>query len=87
MSTAIDPNNLQSLKKLSISQLRQLWSERMGSKHVPKVKIVLMRELAWHLQVQTQGEMDAETQKLLRAAIQQASPGKSKRTSASPTKR
>ena len=88
MSTTIDESNLQSLKKLSIAQLRQLWLERMGRKPVPKVKIVLMRELAWHLQAQTHGGIDAETQKLLRSAMRQASPGKTKRTSeASPKRR
>ena len=38
----------------------------------PRIKSLLIRELAWHIPQQTHGGLDAQTQSLLRAAIKQS---------------
>ena len=60
------------LKDLSMAQLRKLWHERMGRKDPPRIRSLLLRELAWHEQQAVHGGMDAQTRALLRSAIKQA---------------
>ncbi|MEM6553984.1 MAG: DUF2924 domain-containing protein [Planctomycetota bacterium] len=72
MATTTYEDNPQRLKELSVDELRRLWEKRMGAKPVPKVKGILLRELAWHLQEQAQGGIDTETRTLLRSAVRQS---------------
>jgi Protein of unknown function (DUF2924) len=57
---------------MSLAQLRKLWHQRMGRKDPPRIRSLLLRELAWHDQQAVQGGMDAQTRALLRSAITQA---------------
>lgn len=67
-----DEVDLSNLKSQTLAQLRELWLERVGRGEPPRVKILLLRELAWHAQQSLQGGLDAETRTLLRSAIRQA---------------
>jgi hypothetical protein len=60
------------MKDLSLSQLRKLWHQRLGRKDPPRIRSLLLRELAWLDQQMIQGGMDAQTRALLRSAITQA---------------
>lgn len=64
----IDP---QHLKDRTVSQLRTMWIEAVGRGEPPKVKVLLLRELAWYVQQSLRGGMDAQTRALLRSAIRQ----------------
>lgn len=70
-------DNPQRLKELPLNELRQLWADQMGAKPEPKVKGILLRELAWHIQQQVHGGMDTETLTLLRAAKRRSRTGTS----------
>lgn len=72
MTATTYEDNPQRLKELPVEELRRLWEELMGAKPVPKVKGILLRELAWQIQQQTQGGIDTETRTLLRAAVRQS---------------
>lgn len=67
-----DELELSNLKNKTIAQLRELWTKQVGRGEPPKIKILLLRELAWHAQQSLQGGMDADTRTLLRAVIRQA---------------
>ncbi len=43
------------LNDLSMAQLRRLWRERVGKKDPPRIRSLLMRELAWHEQQAVHG--------------------------------
>ena len=66
-----DEIDLTDLNGKTIAQLRAMWAERVGRGEPPKVKLLLLRELAWHAQQTLHGGMDAETRTLLRSAIRQ----------------
>jgi Protein of unknown function (DUF2924) len=69
--TVADEACSEDLKGLNMTQLRKLWYQRMGRKDPPRIKSLLLRELAWHEQQAVQGGMDAQTRALLRSAIKQ----------------
>jgi len=60
------------MKDLSLSQLHKLWHDRVAKKDPPRIRSLLLRELAWHDQQAVRGGMDAQTRPLLRSAITQA---------------
>lgn len=70
MANELDVN---SLKSLSLAQLRQIWRKRVGHtgrrRDPPQIRALLIRQLAWQAQ---NGSLDAQTQALLKAAINQA---------------
>ena len=57
---------------LSMAGLRRLWRKRIGKKDPPRIRSLLLRELAWHEQQAVQDGMDAHTRALLRSAVTQA---------------
>jgi hypothetical protein len=68
---ATDVVNSEDLKDMSLAQLRKLWHQRMGRKAPPRIRSLLLRELAWQEQQVVQGGMDAQTRTLLKTAIKQ----------------
>lgn len=64
--------DLASLPELPLAQLRVLWAEHMGRAEPPSQKCLLIRELAWRVQARTQGGLDAQTRRLLAAAVREA---------------
>jgi len=68
----IDDVNSKVLKGLSMAGLRRLWRKRVGKKDPPRIRSLILRELAWHEQQAVQGGLDAQTRALLRSAITQA---------------
>ena len=63
---------LEVLRTLRIDELRKLWRDGGHSRPPPRLKPVLLRELAWRIQRETQGGIDAQTRRLLRAAVRSA---------------
>ena len=57
---------------MGLAELRRLWGELVGKKAPPTLKRLLVRELAWHLQRRVHGDLDADTRRLLRAAVRLA---------------
>ncbi len=60
------------LKLLEIAELRRIWEQTRGSGPKPPLKRLLLRELAWEIQSEGCGGLDAETRRLLRAAVRSA---------------
>ena len=60
------------LKDQSMAHLRKLWHQRVGRKDPPRIRSLLLRELAWHDQQAVYGGVDAQTRALLLSAIKQA---------------
>ena len=60
------------LSTLRIDELRKLWRDGGDSRPPPRLKPVLLRELAWRIQSEAQGGIDAGTRRLLRAAVRRA---------------
>src|SRR5437867_6613811 len=60
------------LSTLGIDELRKLWQDGGDSRPPPRLKPVLLRELAWRIQSEAQGGLDAETRRLLRRAVRGA---------------
>lgn len=79
---------LESLGTHGKAELRQLWAQHVGKNDPPALKRLLVRDLAWCLQESARGGIDAETRRLLRAAIRRAGDGStpSKGRAARPTK-
>lgn len=70
---------LSQLSKFTTAKLREEWN-RMGVRgDPPHFKQALVRGIAWHLQEQTHGKLDAETRRLLKAAIRKAPAPASRR--------
>jgi len=63
---------LHGLKRLELVELRRIWREIRRSGSQPHQRRLLLRELAWQLQSESFGAMDADTRRLLRAAIRGA---------------
>lgn len=70
--------DLEELKSLSREELRALWAVHIKRTPAPSSKYCLVRELAWHAQQRVHGGMDAETRRLLAAAVRQAQPSAGK---------
>jgi len=68
-TTVVRPEDM---KDMSMAQLRKLWRQRVGRKDPPRIRSLLLRELAWHDQQAVQGGVDAQTRALLLSAIKQA---------------
>ncbi len=65
--------DLEELQGLTIAELRRRWDEVLGGRKAPpKVRIVLLRDLAWHAQQAGHGGLDAQTRALLKSAVKQA---------------
>src|SRR2546426_11185384 len=60
------------LSTLGMDELRKLWRDGGNSRPPPHLKPVLLRELAWRIQSEAQGGIDAETRRLLRTAVRRA---------------
>jgi hypothetical protein len=64
--------SLETLAKLTLADLKNLWQTTYTSTPTPRLKPLLLRELAWGLQTSAQGGLDPDTRRLLRAAIRNA---------------
>ena len=60
------------LRRLGIAELRKLWENIGGRGHLPAMKRLAVREVAWLVQSREQGELEAATRRLLRAAVREA---------------
>lgn len=67
-----DEVDLEGLKDLSAAELRRLWAREVPRQDPPRAKTLLVRELAWRRQQRAHGGPDAETRRLLKAAVRQA---------------
>jgi len=63
--------DLARLPKMSNTELRALWAEQFRGKPPPS-RNLLIREIAWRTQEQRDGGFDAETRRLLKAAMRAA---------------
>jgi hypothetical protein len=63
--------SLETLAKLTLADLKSLW-QTTGTSAPPRLKPLLLRELAWRLQSSAEGGLDPDTRRLLRAAIRNA---------------
>lgn len=68
------PGGVSDLADLPVEALRRLWAEHAPGRAPPRLRRLLLRELAWLIQEPALGGMDAETSRLLRAAVRAASP-------------
>lgn len=66
------PLDLIALPRLSIAELRALWPVYMGRAKMPAQRRILIRELAWRYQERLYGGLDAQTKRLLDAAVRAA---------------
>lgn len=57
---------------MSLAQLRALWPIHMGRAKCPVQRRIIVRELAWRYQERLYGGLDAQTKRLLDAAIRSA---------------
>lgn len=81
--------DLQALTRLSTGELKARWQTLGLRGEPPHFKQALLRGLSWHVQAKTHGGLDAETRRLLKAAIKHAPQPKSnsKETKPAPRKR
>jgi hypothetical protein len=70
--TMVGQPTLQRLKVLEAAELRHMWRETRGSRPPTPLRRLLLRELAWRIQSEGSSGMDAETRRLLRAAVRSA---------------
>ncbi|MEO1718387.1 MAG: DUF2924 domain-containing protein [Planctomycetota bacterium] len=66
------PIDLDSLPQLARSDLIAAWTEFGIRGEPPHFKQALVRGIAWHTQTKSHGGLDAETRRLLKAAIRHA---------------
>ena len=66
------PMSVNELATLSAPALRELWTALRPRTRPPEGRRVIVRELAWSAQSKLLGDLDAETGRLLRAAIRGA---------------
>ena len=63
---------IERLNALGVPQLREIWRQASGSSPPPHLKCLLLRELTWRIQSEALSGIDAETRRLLRAAVRGA---------------
>ncbi len=63
---------LDHLRNLRIGDLRRLWKDFGGKPKLPNMKRLAVRQLAWRIQSQQFGDLDAETRRLLRSAVRES---------------
>ncbi len=63
--------NIEKIRDLSHHELNELWATYFKNKKPPKIKSILLRELAWHLQKHTCFGNDLETQKHIDITMKQ----------------
>lgn len=66
------PLDVSTLASMSLAELRALWTVHMGRAKPPAQKRILMAELAWRFQERVHGGLDAQTARLLNAAVRAA---------------
>jgi hypothetical protein len=66
------PLDLVALPRLPIAELRELWPVHFGRARMPTQRRILIRELAWRYQERLYGGLDAQTRRLLDAAVRDA---------------
>ncbi len=64
--------DVSTLPHMSLAELRELWPIHMGRAKCPAQRRILIRELAWRYQERLYGGLDAETERLLNAAVRSA---------------
>jgi hypothetical protein len=62
---------LEALAKLTLADLKRFW-QATGTSAPPRLKPLLLRDLAWRLQSSAEGGLDHDTRRLLRAALRNA---------------
>ena len=67
--------SIEELPTLGLAELRAEWRTLGSSRPQPRLKRLLVRELAWRLQARAHGGLDAETQRLLRQIVRAARVG------------
>ncbi len=72
-------STVEGLNTLGYRALRELWQETRGRRRAPTLKCQLIRELAWWMQSEAHGGIDAETRRRLRAAVRSAQIATSRR--------
>lgn len=76
MNRSPNTGNFDAMKALSMADLRWLWREQAGRKgrqlEPPRVRSLLVRDLAWWAQQRVHGGLDAEAQSPLKAAIRRS---------------
>lgn len=74
MKTSSPPAGLDlaRLPRMSAEELRRVWTQHIGRRAPPAQKRLLIRELAWRVQERSLGGLDAETARLLKAAMRAA---------------
>lgn len=63
------PLDVSTLPSMSLAELRALWPIHMGRAKCPAQRRIVIRELAWRYQERLYGGLDAETKRLLNAAV------------------
>lgn len=61
--------DLDRLPEMSLAELRALWTGHMGRARPPTQPRLMVRELAWRVQEARHGGLDAQTRRLLSAAV------------------
>jgi len=76
MNESLEIGDFETIKSLSMADLKQLWREQSGrqakGQEPPRVRAVLVRDLAWSAQQGRRRGLNDETQRLLNMAIRQA---------------
>lgn len=65
------------LNALGIPELREMWRQSGGRNSPPRLRCLVLRELAWRIQSAALCDIDAETRRLLQAAVGKARIGSS----------
>jgi len=78
--------DLHTLREQTTTQLQVQWNQIGIRGDPPHFKQALVRGIAWHLQTKIHGNLDAETRRLLKAAIRNAPDPVSRQGESSPTK-
>ena len=65
-------DDLSTLADLTVRQLRKQWITLGIRGDPPHFKQAIVRSVAWHVQQKAHGGLDAETRRLLKAAIRNA---------------
>jgi len=87
MNESLENGDIEALRGLPLKELKRLWQERAGcqkygffqgnfqgnfrGRESPKVRVLLIRDLAWWVQQGHVRGLDKETQRLLKLAVRQ----------------